>query len=461
MEPAAQEPPESTLQCRLCLHNADLMVAIFGERGREAEMDKLLQMHLNLIVNEEESLPKHICLKCWHTVEYIDSFVRQVAENQSILAYGQQEQIDYLVNDDGLTGGNREGFDSVEVAIESLANPPSYDEAQKTKHVATDPVKGVILEPPCETVSVRDELDAEGSACDLLPHDEFSNDEEERTADETITPVEEAGILVRVNGYPFPQMIRDGRLIIRGEELDKCLTAYYGLVCELCKQQDWSTMEELFAHHQKAHAREGFVNCCGKTIQKRSMIAMHLAKHVQPDAFECPVCKKMMTTPRILRFHVQNHLPEEKRPLRCELCPRRFSYVSALLVHASTHREENEEKRVYHLCQVCGRAFRTAENLAGHMALAHATEGGSNCVECDVCHKKFSSRSNFNYHLTTHEPKVLNQVQCDHCGKWLKNKICLRKHMLQHSQSNYYGHRKRMHLPELEQERLRKEQEDR
>uniref|UniRef100_A0A182QAG4 Transcription factor grauzone n=1 Tax=Anopheles farauti TaxID=69004 RepID=A0A182QAG4_9DIPT len=427
MEQITQEPPERTLQCRLCLHNADLIVPIFGDRGREAQMDKMLEMHLNLIVKENENLPKHMCLKCWHTVEYIDSFVQQVATNQSILAYDQQKHIEYIVNDQVLRGNNRDNFEFIEVAIEARANPPSYDEAQKTKQGTMELVEGEI---EITEASVDEELDADNA---IHSQTEFSSDEAERIADESIIPVEEAGILVRVNGYPFPEMIRDGKLIVRGEELDKCLTAYYGLVCELCKEENWSTMEDLFAHYQKTHGREGFVNCCGKQIQKRQMIAMHLAKHVQPEAFECPICKKMMTTPRILRFHVQNHLPEEKRPLRCELCPRRFSYVSALLVHASTHRKENETKRVYHLCQVCGRAFRSAENLAGHMASSHESDGGSNCVECDVCHKKFSSRSNLNYHLTTHEPKVLHQVQCENCGKWLKNKICLRKHMLQHS----------------------------
>lgn len=141
-----------------------------------------------------------------------------------------------------------------------------------------------------------------------------------------------------------------------------------------------------------------------------------------------------MTTPRILKAHMQNHLPEEERPLKCDLCPRRFSYVSALLIHASTHREENEGKCAYHLCHSCGRAFRSGDKLAEHIALSHRTDGTSNCVMCDTCGKKFISKSNLNYHLTTHQPKVLHQVQCEHCGKWLKNKLCLRKHMLQHSQ---------------------------
>lgn len=51
---------------------------------------------------------------------------------------------------------------------------------------------------------------------------------------------------------------------------------------------------------------------------------------------------------------------------------------------------------------------------------------------CPKCSKRFACRSNLNYHMTTHQQTV-RQVQCERCGKWLKNKLCLKKHMVQHS----------------------------
>lgn len=70
---------------------------------------------------------------------------------------------------------------------------------------------------------------------------------------------------------------------------------------------------------------------------------------------------------------------------------------------------------------------------------------------CHECGKQFSCKGNLTYHLTTHEQ--IHQVQCTVCEKWyeikidpihyfiqfinyfrLKNKLCLRKHMSQHSE---------------------------
>ncbi|XP_050080457.1 zinc finger protein 28-like [Anopheles maculipalpis] len=446
MDKTPVESVEGNLECRLCLQDADFMVSIFGQRAQEAQMRQMLQQHLNLTVTEDKALPTHICLKCWHTVEYIDTFVRQVEQNQTILA---NRQHGLIVCELEPIEASRKSFEFIKEAIEIRSSPPSYDEAQKTKQATTldeeqEEELIEIIEEPYEEVSVgNDNLDqdSENVVYDLLPTGADSNEgsdplEKDSPSDPTKSTGEEAGILVRVNGYLYPQMIRNGKMVISGEELDKCLAAYYGLKCELCQQQQsWTTIEELFHHHREAHGEQGFIKCCDKKMEKKTLMAMHLARHIQPEAFECPICKKLMTTPRILKSHIQNHLPEEERPYKCELCPRRFAYISALLIHASTHRKENEKHGVYYLCYSCGRAFRSSEKLADHIAESHKPNStGSNCVSCETCGKTFVTKSNLTYHLTTHLPKALHQVQCELCGKWLRNKLCLRRHQVQHSQ---------------------------
>lgn len=136
-----------------------------------------------------------------------------------------------------------------------------------------------------------------------------------------------------------------------------------------------------------------------------------------------------MTTPRILQYHIQNHRPEEERPYKCTQCPRRFSYASALGSHSQSHLPELE--RTKHVCDECGKSYSSAKNLAEHISSQHSKIESLPYV-CHICAKRFTSKSNLTYHLTTHQPKI-HQVQCDQCQKWLKNKLCLRKHMVQHS----------------------------
>lgn len=87
-------------------------------------------------------------------------------------------------------------------------------------------------------------------------------------------------------------------------------------------------------------------------MRPRAM-ALHMARHLQPNAFKCTECHKMLTSPKILKYHMQNHRPESERPLACSQCPRRFSYSSALVAHAITH--QPEDQRAIHICDECGK----------------------------------------------------------------------------------------------------------
>uniref|UniRef100_A0A1B0CA46 Putative transcription factor grauzone n=1 Tax=Lutzomyia longipalpis TaxID=7200 RepID=A0A1B0CA46_LUTLO len=233
----------------------------------------------------------------------------------------------------------------------------------------------------------------------------------------------------------FPKrIIQDSKLLIRGKPLISLMSKFYRLECDLCTdgsksgKKGFKKLSVLCNHYTEFHNIKGYVICCGVKLIKPRAMAMHMARHLQPEAFRCPECSKMMTCPKILQYHIQNHLPEEKRPLACPDCPRRFSYSSALVAHAISHQPESQ--RAAHVCDECGKTFSSPGRLSTHINVAHTKQGVS--FVCHVCAKQFACKGNLTYHLTTHQPRV-HQVQCQQCGKWLKNKLCLRKHMVQHS----------------------------
>lgn len=115
----------------------------------------------------------------------------------------------------------------------------------------------------------------------------------------------------------------------------------------------FTSLSELNQHYVNEHTMKGYVNCCGVTLIKPRAMANHMARHLQPEAFRCPECDKLLTCPKILQYHIQNHLPEEQRPLACPECPRKFSYSSAYVTHLISHQPENE--RAAHICDECGK----------------------------------------------------------------------------------------------------------
>lgn len=88
----------------------------------------------------------------------------------------------------------------------------------------------------------------------------------------------------------------------------------------------FDSISELCQHYVDCHQIKGYVICCNTKLIKLRAMALHMARHIQPDEFKCSVCNKMLTCPKILKYHLQNHLPEPERPLACPQCPRRFSY---------------------------------------------------------------------------------------------------------------------------------------
>lgn len=191
----------------------------------------------------------------------------------------------------------------------------------------------------------------------------------------------------------FPKLIEDSKLLYKGDDLLNLISKFYRLECDqwyvghfsplffhvvssnrfqfyhiilfygqflitrlnFCSDERplFDGVSDLCQHYVDIHQIKGYVVCCNMKLIKPRAMAFHMAKHIQPDAFKCPECNKMLTCPKILQYHIQNHLPESQRPLACSQCPRRFSYSSALVAHAISHQPESQ--RAAHICDECGK----------------------------------------------------------------------------------------------------------
>lgn len=209
-----------------------------------------------------------------------------------------------------------------------------------------DPRKTCLKES--QKMESAQQISKESSVKQSKLQDEIEYDDDEEDEESTVPKeIDEVSKPNRnVDSSEFPkELIKDGKLTIKGKELTKLISKFYRLECDLCKPKDskvFKKLSSLITHYKNVHKLKGYVICCGAKYVKVRNMAMHLARHLQPNAFKCPECKKFLTCPKILQYHIQNHLPEEKRPLACPEpgCTRRFSYQSALVTHSISHIDE-------------------------------------------------------------------------------------------------------------------------
>lgn len=198
---------------------------------------------------------------------------------------------------------------------------------------------------------------------------------------------------------------------------------------------DCRSLKILLDHYQETHKVKGFVQCCQKNLSSMSSIVLHMASHLQPEAFRCEICGYQVTRPKFLEHHKRTHLSESSK-YSCDLCPKKFCWKGALKIHILSHLPPGERK-VY-TCQICNKTYGNPGSLSTHKKLVHKNQKSERTI-CHLCTKTFNSSSSLNEHIKMihYEGRDKFQIQCKECGKWLKNQRCLKNHMLLHSNKNY------------------------
>ena len=151
----------------------------------------------------------------------------------------------------------------------------------------------------------------------------------------------------------------------------------------------------------------------------------------------CPLFRAFSDATK-LSEHLRTHTGE--RPFQCTQCGLTFSFQSSLSTHRKTHlREENvpEEEanmRLYYVCELCGKNFRSNGALKTHKL--HVHDGFSEEVPCDVCGKSFRTRELLKQHQErehSDDPKYV----CDTCGQRFGNSYHLRRHETLHTDEEF------------------------
>ena len=219
-------------------------------------------------------------------------------------------------------------------------------------------------------------------------------------------------------------------------------------ICDACNIT-YSSSKNLKRHNDQIHSDHPSYQCpkCSKRLGGKLEFEKHMQTHDTENFFKsiCGFCGKKSKTEESHLNHIKyNHTKE--RVHKCNICPKRFPYKSALECQQSYHANETKplekyldcdecpnklktkrslglHKRVHsgltpYGCDFCDKRFRQSAHKRTHQKNIHMTSGDKP-FKCNQCSKSYSGSCQRNNHQKTH---VKQSVQCGICAIYVKNK---------------------------------------
>ncbi|XP_054269001.1 oocyte zinc finger protein XlCOF6-like [Macrosteles quadrilineatus] len=140
---------------------------------------------------------------------------------------------------------------------------------------------------------------------------------------------------------------------------------------------------------------------CGKRFREKSHLATHARAHNEVRNFRCNQCGVMFKTKTNLFFHMKTH----EAPFTCTKCDKTFGLKKMFTRHM---RVVHSGEGLFN-CDICGRPFKSAQNLELHYTL----HTGNKPFSCDKCCKTFVYKSTYRAHMKAHEAD--EQFACELC----------------------------------------------
>ncbi|KAI8433818.1 hypothetical protein MSG28_015782 [Choristoneura fumiferana] len=182
-----------------------------------------------------------------------------------------------------------------------------------------------------------------------------------------------------------------------------------------------------------------------KSVQSKSKdddneFTDHLQIVVKEDdgSFKCMLCQKNRNKgSRVTRFtgdaeFIMRHmrLAHDARVYICRTCGTALRRRDHYIAHVAQHAKENagQDKSKLHECNICNKKYSSKTLLVEHMNL----HNGQRPYTCHICHKSFASKYTHQSHLKTHLDRP-RPFKCEECGKCFFTLQNLNQHLKTHS----------------------------
>lgn len=169
------------------------------------------------------------------------------------------------------------------------------------------------------------------------------------------------------------------------------------------------------------------IHVCRRPAGVTTVTSISNLNQTNPTQHKCKICQKTFISAGNLNKHMILHT---EKKFQCEVCHKKFHYISALQVHQRwTHSRALEAQ-----CGQCGKMLKSAVTLRSHIRICHQPPTQS--FPCTLCPKRFRSKGN----LIKHQNKHTNEksYKCDICPAVYKYPEQLSKHKTEHEHGRRY-----------------------
>lgn len=198
-----------------------------------------------------------------------------------------------------------------------------------------------------------------------------------------------------------------------------------GVVCEICGTRFSSSG---LSKHKKLHVTDkenSGAKCkiCDRNFSNPKTFDRHLAAHLNPNYFECNLCKLPLPSASGLEKHLETHKAGSATH-DCSVCNLSFLSKDALTCHRARTGHVGGTKPLE--CNVCHEKFYVGKQFARHIKLHPKYK----TTECTLCGKHLSTHQSLSLHMDRHFES--NGILCPHCGKRFFEERNYRRHLLTH-----------------------------
>nr|XP_021194516.2 oocyte zinc finger protein XlCOF6.1 isoform X2 [Helicoverpa armigera] len=197
-------------------------------------------------------------------------------------------------------------------------------------------------------------------------------------------------------------------------------------ICEECGK----AVKDLKAHaiqHLPAASRKRIpCKLCDKAFSTYSARHRHTKiKHLGTKQ-QCPLCNKVVAH---LKQHHRLMHNRDSLPYGCVSCGGRFISKSNLELHMTTHTKDYAFP-----CDLCDKKFNTKSRMMLHKRQVHDKEKSH---LCQLCSKSFFKKYHLQIHLRSHSKE--KPYACPECGKCFSTTSILKSHRLIHEEGKNHA----------------------